>query len=79
MKICSNRNYELIFIKAQDIKKVPVPLRPSLKLEAIMRLKCAAGELHLRWNQIYPSFLKSYEKLRELGFIYSDGVIAPPN
>gem|GEM_PF-4658988 len=32
-----------------------------------------AGELHARWHRIYPSLLNSYEKLKKLGFTYSDG------
>jgi len=39
-----------------------------------------AGELVLRWNQILPSLLKTYEKLKKLGFTYQDGkvLIKPP-
>jgi len=28
------------------------------------------GELALRWNQIYPSLLNSYEKLKKLGLTH---------
>lgn len=33
------------------------------------------GELASRWNQIYPSLLNTYEKLKKLGFTYINGEI----
>lgn len=35
-----------------------------------------AGELSLRWNQIVPSLLKTYEKLKKLGYIISNGQVS---
>lgn len=43
-----------------------------------MGLWIKAGELALRWNQILPSLLNTYEKLKKLGFTYSDGKVSPP-
>jgi hypothetical protein len=33
------------------------------------------GGLALRWNQIYPSLLKTAEKLHKLGFAYQSGKV----
>jgi len=35
-----------------------------------------AGELALRWNQIYPSLLNMFEKLKKLGFTYYNGKVS---
>jgi len=35
-----------------------------------------AGELDRRWNQILPSLLKTYEKLKNLGFTYENGTVS---
>jgi hypothetical protein len=35
-----------------------------------------AGELALRWNQILPSLLKTYEKLKKLGFTDDNGTVS---
>ena len=34
-----------------------------------------AGELSLRWNQIYPSLLQLAERLEALGFYYDNGQV----
>jgi len=36
----------------------------------------SAGELASRWHQILPSLLSTYEKLKKLGFTYSDGKVS---
>jgi len=38
-------------------------------------LLASAGELALRWNQIWPSLFKTYEKLKALGYEYTEGKI----
>ena len=47
-----------------------------MKLEGFLRLIFGAGELSLRWNQIVPSLLKTYEKLKKLGYIISNGQVS---
>ena len=37
---------------------------------------CLAGELARRWNQILPSFLATFEKLKNLGFTYYNGNVS---
>ena len=42
--------------------------------------KLEAGELSLRWNQIVPSLVNTFEKLKKLGYVYDNGevyIIAP--
>ena len=69
------RIYESNFTKKQNIKKVRIPSRPGTKLQDYLRLIFLAGELALRWNQIYPSLLNTYEKLKKLGYIYSNNKV----
>jgi hypothetical protein len=37
--------------------------------------KNSPGEIHDRWNQIYSSIVKMYEKLKELGLLDIRGEI----
>ncbi len=49
-----------------------------IQLEVIIRGDWgeAAGELARRWNQIVPSLLNTFEKLRKLGFTYYNGKVS---
>jgi|GEM_PF-5736622 len=38
-----------------------------------------AREVALRWNQIYPSLYRTYLRLKELGYSYSQGKIIAPS
>ena len=40
-----------------------------------IKAKNLAGELALSWNQIVPSLLKTYEKLKKLGYIIANGEV----
>ena len=35
-----------------------------------------AGELALRWNQIYPSLINAFEKLKRLGYVYTNNEVS---
>jgi hypothetical protein len=67
-----------IFVKLQIkfIMMVRVHARASIKLEDILRLIFKAGELAIRWNQIYLSLLNMFEKLKKLGFTYYNGKVS---
>ncbi len=36
---------------------------------------CLAGHVSRRWNRLYPSLLRIYEKLDKLGLKYVDGQV----
>jgi hypothetical protein len=39
-------------------------------------LSISAGEVTSRWNQILPSLLTTFEKLKNLGFTYYNGSVS---
>jgi hypothetical protein len=60
MRIGSNWKYENKFIEIQNNKKVPLPVRAHLELEAVLRLKSGAAGHGLRiFNKILAHSLRS--------------------
>lgn len=68
--ICSNCQYFFI-----NFILVRILIRVGIKLEDLMRLEDGAGEHVSRWNQIVPSLLNTFEKLKKLGFTYYNGQV----
>lgn len=48
----------------------------SFDFEILVMLVLSAGELALRWNQIVPNLLVTFEKLKKLGYTYYNGKIS---